>query len=135
MRHIVNALLVRTGMLLLARRSRQRKTYPGLWSFPGGHAEQGETMSEALIREVREEVGVTPTDTFFLASIRDPNASLDDSVTYHMYAVTDWIGGVPRLLGDEHSELRWFSPEAAMALPDLALVEEYRSLLASAQIR
>ncbi len=44
-----------------------------------------------------------------------------------MYSVTAWEGGEP-LLGDEHTELRWFTPTAAIALPDLAL-EEYRPLL------
>jgi 8-oxo-dGTP diphosphatase len=49
MRTIVNALFVRDGMVLLARRSPHRSTYPGLWSFPGGHVEQGETLAEALV--------------------------------------------------------------------------------------
>jgi 8-oxo-dGTP diphosphatase len=61
MRNIVNALLMQEGTVLLARRSPQRKAYPGLWSFPGGHVEENETLVEALIRELLEEVGVTPT--------------------------------------------------------------------------
>jgi 8-oxo-dGTP pyrophosphatase MutT (NUDIX family) len=61
MRNIVNALLFRDGMVLLVRRSPHRAAYPGLWSFPGGHQQQHETLTEALIREVQEEVGVVPT--------------------------------------------------------------------------
>jgi hypothetical protein len=45
-----------------------------------------------------------------------------------MYAVTAWDGGEPTLLGDEHTELRWFTLDAATVLPDLAL-EEYRPLI------
>ena len=127
MRQIVNALFVRHGMVLLARRSAQRSSYPGLWSFPGGHAERGETTREALIRELREEVGVTPTETSFLVSIRDPNSAPDDPTTYHMYAVTGWSGSEPRLVGGEHTELRWLPFEAAVDLHDLALAE-YRRL-------
>ena len=123
LRHIANGLFLRQGMVLLARRSPQRKTYPGLWSFPGGHAEPGETVLEALVRELREEVGVTPMRLRYLASIRDPNTAPDDPATYHVYAVTGWIGGEPRLVGDEHSELRWLSVTEAGALPDLALTE------------
>ena len=128
MRTIVNALFVRDGMVLLARRSPHRSTYPGLWSFPGGHVEQGETLAEALVREAQEEVGVTPTTFSFLEVIADPNTAADDPATYHMYAVTIWAGGEPSLRGDEHTELCWFKPAVAITLPDLAL-EEYRPLL------
>jgi mutator protein MutT len=127
MRTIVNALFVRDGMVLLARRSPHRAAYPGLWSFPGGHVEQGETLAEALVREVQEEVGVTPTTFSFLASIADPNTSETDPAAYQMYAVTRWDGGEPVLLGDEHSELCWFKPAVAKTLSDLAL-EECRTL-------
>jgi mutator protein MutT len=128
MRDIVNALLIRQGTVLLAKRSPQRRAYPGLWSFPGGHVEEGETLVEALIRELQEEIGIAPTDYKLLRSITDPNTKLDDPVTYHMYAVTAWRGGEPMILDAEHTELRWFGQEAAIALSDLAL-QEYRPLL------
>jgi 8-oxo-dGTP diphosphatase len=110
-----------------ARGSPHRSAYPGLWSFPGGHIEQPETLVEALVREVSEEVGVTPTSFAFISSISDPNTSETDPATYHMYRVTAWEGGQPALRGDKYTELRWFTPEAAITLPDLAL-EEYRPL-------
>ena len=52
----VGALAQRDGHLLLIRRG----TAPGLgqWSLPGGRVEQGETMAEAVVREVREETGL-----------------------------------------------------------------------------
>lgn len=128
MRNIVNALLIRRGTILLARRSLLREAYPGAWSFPGGHVERGETLEAALVRELREEVGVAPTVHRFLRSIADPNAAADDPVTYHMYAVTAWQGGEPVILDDEHGELRWFGATDALSLPDLAL-GEYRSLI------
>jgi 8-oxo-dGTP diphosphatase len=46
---------------------------------------------------------------------------------YHMYAIMGWIGGEPRLVGAEHTELRWLPFKAAADLFDLAL-EEYRPL-------
>ncbi len=128
MRDVVNALLIREGTVLLARRSPRRKAYSGLWSFPGGHVEKGESLVEALDRELREEVGVAPTDFRLLRSMADPNAKVDDPVTYHVYAVTAWQGGEPAMRDDEHTELRWFKQAAAISLPDLAL-NEYRSLL------
>jgi 8-oxo-dGTP pyrophosphatase MutT (NUDIX family) len=127
MRHIVNALFVRNDAVLLARRSLRRSAYGGLWSFVGGHVEDGESLSAALLRESQEEAGVIPTGFSFLASISDPNAPQIDPVIYHLYAVTAWEGGEPHPVGDEHTEFRWFSPTEAMALRDLAL-QEYQPI-------
>jgi 8-oxo-dGTP diphosphatase len=127
MRNIVNGLLVRQGTVLLARRSLHRKAYPGLWSFPGGHVEENESLLEALARELREEIGIVPTTTASVGSIADPNSEPTDRIDYHMYAVTAWAGGEPKMIGDEHTELTWFTLRNAIALPDLAL-EGYRAL-------
>jgi 8-oxo-dGTP diphosphatase len=127
-RDIVNALLIRQGLVLLAKRSPRRKAYPNLWSFPGGHVEKGESLAKALDRELREEIGVAPIDYKLLGTIADPNTAKDDPVTYHMYAVTAWRGGEPTIIDDEHTELRWFKLAAAISLADLA-VAEYRPLL------
>jgi 8-oxo-dGTP diphosphatase len=127
MRDIVNALLIRQGLVLLAKRSPWRKAYPGLWSFPGGHVEKGESLAKALERELREEIGVIPIDYKRLGTIPDPNTAKDDPATYHVYAITAWRGGEPTLIDDEHTEIRWFNQATAISLPDLALAE-YRSL-------
>jgi 8-oxo-dGTP diphosphatase len=97
LRNIVNALFLRNERVLLARRSPHRPAYAGLWSFPGGHQERDETLAEALIREVQEEVGVRATTFTLLGTIGDPNTTDADPVTYHMYAVTAWDGGEPAL--------------------------------------
>lgn len=123
MRVIVNALLLQGGNVLLARRSPERKAYPDLWSFPGGHVEAGETLTEALVRETAEEIGIVPLTYTVLGTIADPNAP----ATYHMFGVTSWKGE-PAILDDEHTELKWFALAEAASLPDLAL-EAYRPLL------
>jgi 8-oxo-dGTP pyrophosphatase MutT (NUDIX family) len=122
---IVNGLLLRSGRILLARRAPHKRTYPCLWSFPGGHVEAGESLEEALARELLEEIGVLPVAFMAIGKIVDP---IDRDTTYHMYAVTSWTGGEPSLLGDEHSEARWFAADDAIALPDLAMAA-YRSLI------
>lgn len=73
-RTVVNAVLVRDGAVLLARHSAHRAAYPGLWSFPGGHVEPGETLEAALAREAGEEIGVVPTAFRPVGTIADPNA-------------------------------------------------------------
>jgi 8-oxo-dGTP diphosphatase len=51
------ALIDRDGRVLLAQRPAD-KSMPGLWEFPGGKVEQGETPEAALIRELHEELGI-----------------------------------------------------------------------------
>lgn len=54
----VKGILVRQGQVLLVRRSMQDISGPGLWEFPGGKIDFGETPEAALVREVWEETGL-----------------------------------------------------------------------------
>ena len=58
---VVAAVIVRGGRVLLSRRP-PGKHLAGLWEFPGGKVEDGETPEAALAREVREELGVEIAD-------------------------------------------------------------------------
>jgi 8-oxo-dGTP diphosphatase len=127
MRNIVNGMFIRNGLVLLARRSPQRRAYPDVWSFPGGHVDEGETLEQALLRELSEELAVLPTAYRLIDTIVDPNAEAIDPITYYMYVVTAWDGGEPTIIDDEHTKLSWFVLEDAAVLSDLAL-DEYRSL-------
>jgi len=49
------------GHILLQRRALHLRTFPGLWTPPGGHVEDGETLLEAGLRELNEEVGIAVT--------------------------------------------------------------------------
>ena len=57
-REVVAALIYRGSRFMITRRP-EGKARAGMWEFAGGKAEEGETLEEALIRECREEIGVT----------------------------------------------------------------------------
>jgi mutator protein MutT len=127
MRHCACAILFDGGRILLGRRSPHRRSYANRWDVIGGHVELGETIEEALVRELREEIGVVPTIYERIGSIVDRSLEARGDATYHMFVVTSWTGGPPAMQDNEHAMLEWFSVKAACALPDLAL-PEYREI-------
>jgi len=123
----VGAILLSRGTLLLGRRAPHR-SYPDCWDIIGGHVEPGETLEQTLAREAEEEIGVTPIQFAKLTTLHA------EGIELHIYRVDAWTGGSPALRGDEHAELRWFTVDAACALPNLATTEYirvFRSLGAS----
>ena len=57
------------GRILLGLRSPSKKSLAGDWDTIGGRVEAGESLDQALIREIREEVGVTATEFRLIATV------------------------------------------------------------------
>ncbi len=76
-----------------------------LWEFVGGKTEPGETREQALIRECREELGVTvEVGTVFMELVHEyPDITI--RLTLFNASISE---GTPRLL--EHNDIRWISP-------------------------
>jgi len=123
------ALPVDGERVLLGLRAPHRRNRPACWDTIGGHLEQGEPPDVALVRELQEEVGLTPT-TFQLFTVLETTEP--DGVTparWHLFAVTEWMGGEPAITNDEHTEIRWFGFGEAEVLQPLAS-EDYRAVFA-----
>lgn len=106
---VLAAVIQRDGRFLLCLRP-AHKRHGGLWEFPGGKLEQGETLLDAARRELDEELGV--------AVIRagDPLHSVHDAGSpFVIHFVPVAIGGEPRPL--EHDDVRWLAPADAALLP------------------
>ncbi|WP_167333918.1 NUDIX hydrolase [Rhizobium sullae] len=104
---IVLAAFIHDGRVLLVRRAAHKRQYPEYWDLVGGHVEVGETTDAALVREAQEEVGITPITFRHLKTFPDAATPDCESIRYQVYAVTEWSGGAPRLLGEEHTDLAW----------------------------
>jgi 8-oxo-dGTP diphosphatase len=116
MRVCAGALLIRDDEILLAKRSDDRTFYPSVWDVIGGHCEGDETPADALVRELKEEIGVKALAFEEVAVLAEPRPAEHGLARYHMFIVTAW-DGEPRLLNSEHSELRWLELGHALTLP------------------
>ena len=97
------ALIDRDGRVLLAQRP-EGKSMAGLWEFPGGKVEPGETPEAALIRELHEELGIE-TWASCLAPLTFASHSYPDfHLLMPLFACRKW-GGQPRSL--EAQALKW----------------------------
>jgi len=125
-REVVAAVIVQRGAVLVAQRDAKSR-FPGLWEFPGGKVEPGETREAALRREIREELGVD-------VSIRWEAPVQTVSWDYELARVllialrADIIAGTPRPL--DHAAIRWVATED---LTDLPLLPADRPIAARLQ--
>ena len=114
--HFVSAagLVFKDGRVLLIRSQRRG------WEFPGGVVEQGETILDALKREIREESGIEAKPRC-LAGIYQrlnprpgfgPLEGMMIPPTVNLVFLCDWIGGTA-CISDECLEVGWFTPDEA----------------------
>jgi 8-oxo-dGTP diphosphatase len=113
----VSAAIVRDGHILVVRRARPPAR--NLFSLPGGVVETGETLTEAVAREVREETSLA-IDPVGLAGFRETIARDGEGRIERHFVIlcfaARWAGGEPRL-NEELSEARWLRPSELAGLP------------------
>ena len=103
----VSAVIFRDGKVLLVRRA--RSPGKGFYSLPGGRVEHGESLHQALTREVDEETGLR-IDIVGLAGWREvlPGASAGGHYVIMSFAAR-WAALEP-VLNDEHDDYKWLEP-------------------------
>ncbi|KQW49202.1 DNA mismatch repair protein MutT [Nocardioides sp. Root1257] len=100
---VVGAAIIRDGRVLAARRTAPPAT-AGRWELPGGKVEPGETPDEALVREIREELGCTVAVVGWL-----PGAVPIGERHELRVAVVDLVDGEPE--PHEHDAVRWLAAD------------------------
>lgn len=101
------AVVVRDGRALLVRRGKQPDK--GLWGYPGGHVEPGETALAAAARELLEETGVIGEPVCYLTNIDLIQRGDSGELTSHMLlaaVLCDYRDGTPQA-GDDAIDARW----------------------------
>lgn len=111
---VVAAALIRDDGCILVQQRPVGKQMAGLWEFPGGKVEPGETPEAALVREIDEELGVR-LDPAALKPLTFASEALDDRhLLLLLYATRLWEGE-PRAL--DASAIRWVTIDEMRALP------------------
>lgn len=127
---VVAAALIDTdGRVLIAQRP-EGKALAGLWEFPGGKIEPGERPEQALIRELREELGIEVSAACLAPFVFTSHAYDSFHLLMPLYLLRRWSGTVQRR---EHAALKWVKPNQLSDYPmppaDEPLVAWLRDLL------
>jgi ADP-ribose pyrophosphatase YjhB (NUDIX family) len=120
----VSAAIIRDGHVLLVQRARSPAA--GLFTLPGGVVESGETLEQALIREVQEETALT-IEPLGLAGHREVIAcDAQNRIERHFVILSfaaRWLAGEPRL-NEELADARWLRPAEIVGLETTAGLSE-----------
>ena len=122
------ALIDSDGRVVLAKRP-EGKAMAGLWEFPGGKVEQGETPEKALIRELKEELAIN-TITSCLAPLAFASHDYDDMhLILLLYACRRWHG---QAIHQEGGEIAWVRaprlrdyPMPAADIPLISMLQDW----------
>ena len=111
---VVACALVDTDRRVLIAQRPEGKAMAGLWEFPGGKIEAGETPEEAIIRELAEELGIS-TRSACLAPLAFASHPYENfHLLMPLFVCRKWEG-FPRAI--EHAALKWVRPQAIRDYP------------------
>jgi len=112
----VSAAIVRDGKVLVVRRA--RKPALNLYTLPGGAVEAGETLTDAVIREVREETQLSIEPVALAGNreviMRDSQGRVERHFVILCFAAR-WLAGEP-VLNEELDDARWLAPSELSGL-------------------
>jgi 8-oxo-dGTP diphosphatase len=115
------------GQILLIRRSKKEKNFPGQWGLVSGFIEWGETVEQALKREAKEEVGVGVEVVRFTGRYYDSPSRHPTKSTVCLPHICKIIKGEPKVnQPSEVEEVKWFNPAE---IRDLKMAYDHKKML------
>ena len=104
---VVAAVLIDADNRILITQRPEGKAMAGLWEFPGGKIEAGETPEYALCRELREELDIKTAESCLYPLSFLSHAYENFHLLMPVYALRQW-DGIPKL--KEHADMKWVNP-------------------------
>lgn len=90
--NVVGAVLIRNNRVLLTKRSIICKNYPNFYEFPGGKVEKNESLKQALIRELEEELSIKVNDHYLITF---PNNQIEtNEIILTLFISSNWNGQI-----------------------------------------
>jgi len=122
-RIVVGGVIIKENLVLLLQRREDEDVLPGIWEFPSGKREFGETSIETLIREVKEETGLSVVVerpiSLFEYVVETPTEIRDTTQINFLVRVPD-PQQVLKINKKEHQEARWFTKEELLSLQNIS---------------
>ncbi|MGV3511804.1 MAG: (deoxy)nucleoside triphosphate pyrophosphohydrolase [Novosphingobium sp.] len=109
------AILDASGRVLMQQRP-AHKHHGGLWEFPGGKLEAGETCESAVVREIDEELGISvePADLFPISFASEALGPGGRPIVLLLFGLRNW-SGVP-IAREQGTAIRWVEPGGLVGL-------------------
>jgi 8-oxo-dGTP diphosphatase len=115
----VSGIIISKGKVLVERRSIQDAADPALIAIPGGHVETGESVEDAIVREMREELGIAVKKTRFVGA-EYWVASDGERQRIHYFVIEEWEG---KLRSQADISIFWESETSKLGPPDKRIMK------------
>ena len=115
----VSGIIISEGKVLVEKRLNNDAADPGLIAISGGHVERGESVEDAIIREMKEELGIIVKKTRFIGE-EAWTASDGERQRIHYFIIEKWEG---KLTPQEATAILWESEISKLGPPDKRIME------------
>lgn len=113
---VLTGILRDKDLFLAVKRNENDDLFPGVWEFPGGHLETGETLKEGLKRELKEEIDFTddfePIITHYYDEVKEKNGKLIHELEIDFFINVDSTK-INVKLSNEHCDYKWLTKDSS----------------------
>lgn len=114
---VLTGILKDHDLFLVVQRSHDDDLFPGAWEFPGGHLEEGETLKQGLMRELKEEIGFEGTFEPIITHYTDEITENKNCFIHEIeidFVIPVEKEKVQVKLSDEHIDFKWVKKDSPL---------------------